>query len=487
MADGTVLNAGAGGDTIATDDIAGTKYPISKLAHGALDSATIVSTASGLPVQGQVAQDAAMAGNILPLGGRASAAAPTDMSADGDAVYLWTTLKGALNIADAGGNISIDDGGNVISVDWNGTAPPIGAGTEAAALRVTVATDSTGVLSVDDNGGSLTVDVGTALPAGTNNIGDVDVLSFPTTVHSADYDTGAGTDTTLTFGIAIPASGGATVVDGGGGTEATALRVTIANDSTGVLSVDDNGGSLTIDNAQLSVVGGGTEAAAIRVTIANDSTGVLSVDDNGGSLTVDVGTALPAGTNNIGDVDVLSVVPGTGATNLGKAEDAAHTSADTGVYVLAVRDDALAAHSGTDGDYESLHTNALGALYVQQAPNTTGGMTIFRSLDLDETEEEIKATAGQLYSISAFNHTAGPLYLKFYNATAANVTVGTTTPVLTFTVPGNADSDGAGFIWNSSIGFAFGTAITAAVTTAIADNDTGAPAANACSVDIGYA
>ena len=29
-------------------------------------------------------------------------------------------------------------------------------------------------------------------------------------------------------------------------------------------------------------IGGGTEAAALRVTIANDSTGVVSVDDGGG-------------------------------------------------------------------------------------------------------------------------------------------------------------------------------------------------------------
>lgn len=34
-------------------------------------------------------------------------------------------------------------------------------------------------------------------------------------------------------------------------------------------------------------VSGGTEATSLRVTIANDSTGLLSVDDNGGSLTVD--------------------------------------------------------------------------------------------------------------------------------------------------------------------------------------------------------
>ncbi len=83
----------------------------------------------------------------------------------------------------------------------------------------------------------------------------------------------------------------------GGGVEATALRVTLANDSTGVLSVDDGGGSITVDNAALTdietntdfgtVTGGGTEANALRVTLANNSTGVLSIDDNGGSITVD--------------------------------------------------------------------------------------------------------------------------------------------------------------------------------------------------------
>src|ERR1035437_1018444 len=44
-----------------------------------------------------------------------------------------------------------------------------------------------------------------------------------------------------------------------------------------------------VTNTVLSVVGGGTEATAQRVTIASDSTGLLSIDDNGGSLTVDNG------------------------------------------------------------------------------------------------------------------------------------------------------------------------------------------------------
>ena len=56
--------------------------------------------------------------------------------------------------------VGINDSGNSITVDWAGTAPPIGAGLEATALRVTVATDSTGVLSIDDNGGNISIDDG---------------------------------------------------------------------------------------------------------------------------------------------------------------------------------------------------------------------------------------------------------------------------------------------------------------------------------------
>jgi len=74
------------------------------------------------------------------------------------------------------------------------------------------------------------------LAAGTNNIGDVDVLTLPAlvagTANIGDVDV-----------LSVPAPLSTT----GGGAEATALRVTIANDSTGVVSVDDNGGSLTVD------------------------------------------------------------------------------------------------------------------------------------------------------------------------------------------------------------------------------------------------
>jgi hypothetical protein len=103
-----------------------------------------------------------------------------------------------------------------------------------------------------------------------------------------------------------------------------------------------------------------------NTALAAIQTAVQLIDNavSGSEFQVDVVASLPAGTNNIGDVDVLSIIPGTGATNLGKAEDAAHASGDTGVMMLAVRKDTAAASSGTSGDYEPLQTTATGALRV---------------------------------------------------------------------------------------------------------------------------
>jgi len=116
---------------------------------------------------------------------------------------------------------------------------------------------------------------------------------------------------------------------------------------------------------------------------------------------------------------------------------------------------------------------------------TSGGASIFRSIDLDESEEEVKGSAGQLYGGVVINLATKVRYLKFYNATAANVTVGTTTPVMTIPIPTAGSANGAGFVIPiPSQGVPFDTAITVAATTGIADNDTGAPGANECVVNL---
>ena len=187
--------------------------------------------------------------------------------------------------------------------------------------------------------------------------------------------------TTTTTVSTVP-SGSVIATDDVAGVHFQKVKIDVGGDGASAvlgnsnpLPVSDAGGTLTVDNTVLSVVGGGVEATAQRVTIASDSTGVLSVDDNGGSLTVDgtVTANLAAGTNNIGDVDVLSVVPGTGASNLGKAEDAAHTSADVGVMALAVQQTADAALAGTTGDYAPLQVDETGYLKVNVKTGGTAG------------------------------------------------------------------------------------------------------------------
>lgn len=78
---------------------------------------------------------------------------------------------------------------------------------------------------------------------------------------------------------------------------------------------------------------------------------------------------------------VSAVVAGTGATNLGKAEDAAHTTGDTGVFALALRTDTPATSAGTTGDYAALNTDANGLLYVATSDYTNPTSTLTRVSD----------------------------------------------------------------------------------------------------------
>lgn len=114
--------------------------------------------------------------------------------------------------------------------------------------------------------------------------------------------------------------------------------------------------------------------------------------------------------------------------------------------------------------------------------NTSGGLLIFRSIDLDESEEEVVARPGSVFWMRAHNRSAAEVFIKFYDATAADTTVGTTVPVMTIPVqPDSADT------WEVCHGLAFSSAITVAATTGVADSDTVGPVANDVVVNIGYA
>lgn len=97
-------------------------------------------------------------------------------------------------------------------------------------------------------------------------------------------------------------------------------------------------GGIAIDAGDIEIgaveLKNGTDDTRATVTAAN----ALKVD--GSAVTQPVS----------GTVTVSDLTPGTQATDLGKAEDAAHTSGDTGVMALGVRNDGGAA-SAANGDY----------------------------------------------------------------------------------------------------------------------------------------
>jgi hypothetical protein len=145
------------------------------------------------------------------------------------------------------------------------------------------------------------------LPAGTNNIGDVDVLTLPSITGTVTSNAGTNTST-ANLDVAL---------------------------STRLKPADTLAGITTVTTV-------GTVTAVTAIT-----------------------NALPAGANNIGDVDILSEIPGTGATNLGKAEDAAHNSGDVGVLALAVRKDDATQITGAAVENSPISVDAYGAVYAR--------------------------------------------------------------------------------------------------------------------------
>ena len=290
---------------------------------GTWDEVGINDSGNSITVDGTVAvtgalTDTELRASPVPVSGTVTASGPlTDtqlrasdvkVTLDSESVAVTGPLTDTQLRASA---VPVSDGGGALTVD--GTVAATQSGTWNVGT-VTAVTGITNPVAVTDNSGSLTVDgtVTANLAAGTNNIGDVDVL----TIAAGDNNIG-NVDI-----VTVPAPLSTT----GGGTEATALRVTIATDSTGVLSVDDNGGALTVDGTITANLG-----ATDTGNLAAVKTAVEIIDNaiSGSEMQVDIVASLPAGTNaigklsansgvDIGDVDILSIAAGD--NNIGNVD-----------------------------------------------------------------------------------------------------------------------------------------------------------------------
>lgn len=109
------------------------------------------------------------------------------------------------------------------------------------------------------------------------------------------------------------------------------------------------------------------------------------------------------------DIDVISEIPGTGATNLGKAEDAGHTSADTGVMALNVVNEGATEIVSADLDYSPVIVDRYGVQLVRNDhPNRWSASAFSTAIVLTE----IKAAPAAGFSIYITD-------ISYYNSIAS--------------------------------------------------------------------
>lgn len=552
MADNITLNSGTGGAVVATDDDGVAHHQYVKLEFGADNTQTKVDGSNPLPVtvtdaptrdlgkvdiaMGQVAHDAvATSSDPVLAGGYASAAAPSDVSLDGDAVRSWHLRNGAqaVNLTAAGALIPGNaTDGLLVNLGANNDVTVTGTVTVSSAPSTAVT--NAGTFVVQENGAALTalqvidnpvvVDDAAFTPATTSvmmagftfddvtpdsvNEGDAGAarMSANRNVYVTIRD-GAGNER----GMAVDASGFLTANING-----TVTVGSHAVTNAGTFAVQESGAALTalqlIDDtivtlgtttyteaatkgsvigairrdADTTLVDTTNEAAPLQV----DARGCLKVEAfSGETLPVSLASVPSHAVTNAGTFAVQ--VDGTALTALQKiddpvlVDDAAFTPATSSVSMAGFQADETATDSVDEGDAGAARMTLDRKVITTPQPHTTGGCSIFRSLDLDETEEDIKTAAGQVYGMWVTNTSTSTRFIKFYNATAANVIVGTTTPVITIGIPGNSSDDIAG-LFSSTMGIAFDTAICAAATTGIADADTGAPGVNDVLINVFY-
>ena len=451
------------GTALTENDIAASRIDSKRAQIGVIEDATTrgqraaVSAAGALKVDNSAVTQPVSAASLPLPAGAATSALQTQPGIDiGDVTINNAAGASAVNIQDGGNSITVDgtvavsgtvavtDNADSLTVDAPVGTPAfvrLSDGVAAiATLPVSLAT-LPALTASTANIGDVDVLTLPALPAGTNNIGDVDVLTVNGVAPA--FGTGLRGATVQRVTVAtddlVPVSAASLPLPAGAATSAlqttqdTSINTLLKPASTlaAVTTVATVTNLSQLGGAAVSMNTGVRDAGTQRVTVAtNDSVPVTGTITAVTAIT----NALPAGTNLIGKVGIDQTTPGT--------------------------------------------TNA-----VQDIPATSGGLLKSHLVSAATTNAtNVKASAGQVYGITAFNLNAAPRYLKLHN-TAGAPTAGTGVTD-TFLIPGN--TAGAGLVLNIDKGIVFSTGIAFTLVTGIADTDATAVALNEIVLNIYY-
>ena len=284
--------------------------------------------------------------------------------------------------------LNAGSGGETLATD------DAGAGGHVQIVKLAISTDGSATLIPAEASNGLDVDV-TRIQAGDNVIGRVKLSD--------------GTDVAL-----ITAAGQLTVLDGNSADALTALQA-IETAVEGTLTVDGSASTQPISHAALTELAAAINASSqVDVNIAASGATVpishAALTELAAAIStevqVDVVGALPAGTNNIGDVDIASIAAGD--NNIGNVDIASIAAGDNNIGNVDIAS-ALPAGTNLLGRVSaSLET---GTIYQ----GTTAKTPVFASIDVASSGDNTIVTAQgasnkirvhQLFLVSAGTVTA---------------------------------------------------------------------------------
>lgn len=277
---------------------------------------------------------------------------------------------------------------------------------------------------------------------------------------------GVGVDATGTFTNATQATSVTSGTIDGYGTVTVTINGTY-NTATAVFEQSDDGG-VTFYGTACALQGTVTPTLQLGYTSLTNTSSMWRCSVNGSDSFRVRSTAVSSGTVNVRISISASSTPNGSTVG-------AVTSLASGTTV-AIDQTTPGTTNGVQVNAAlPAGTNTIGG--VTQTPTTSGGTSISSNLVANNhTSVAIKASAGQVFGIEAFNNGATIAYLKLYNAAQGSTTCGSGTPVARYMIPA-ATAGGAGFISMNVNGDAYSTAISSCVVTGIADNDASDPAA----------
>jgi len=258
-----VLSGGGAGTQYDEGDTAATITGTAILAEGPSDTLTPLQVDGSKLLQVDIAADSVGIGGGTQYNDGDARGSATGTLAMGDDGTNIQSLK-----CDANGVLAVQDNGSTLSVD-----------------------DGGGSISIDDNGGSITVDgsvsIGSALPAGTNTIGKVDLNAGSNIIGAVKKDVVNYTIVNKHVSSA-DATGGVTVWDPTAGKKFvvtdliistdTAMTVTIKDGATNimVLYLAANGGAVSNFQTPLQ-----SSTADNNLTVTASTSGNIAVTATG--------------------------------------------------------------------------------------------------------------------------------------------------------------------------------------------------------------